>query len=225
VTGGDVQEHQLVGTGLAVSRGQFHRVTRVAQVQEVDALDHPAIIDIQTRDDTDCNRHPSSVRVVLSSVLSDWRVGWVTVACLCGCSSAPLVAGVRGDQPVWLVGLGVGVAGDAPAVQIDFAVMAPADQDELVEVGASAFGPGGHMVGLAFGGWSTAQDAPAVAHRQGDALGSGGESLRATDGEWFEPGVGQCPREGLVGSRGVVDQDGAVGASAHDESCRGIAEG
>ncbi len=126
---------------------------------------------------------------------------------------------------MWLVGLGVGVAGDAPAVQVNFAVMTPADQDEFVEVGAATFGPRGHMVGLTFGGRSSAQDAAAVAHRQGGALGAGGKSLRATDGEWFEPGVGQCPREGLVGSRGVVDQDGAVGASAHDESCRGIAEG
>ena len=89
-----------------------------------------------------------------------------------------------------LVGLGAGVAGDAPAVQIDFAVVTPADEDEFVEVGAAAFGPRGHMVGLAFGGGSTAQDAPTVAHRQGDALGSGSEAVRATDGERFEPRMG-----------------------------------
>src|SRR3984957_10207240 len=50
---GDVEEHQLVGAVPVVGRGQLDRVPGIAQVTEVDALDHPAVIDVQARDDPD----------------------------------------------------------------------------------------------------------------------------------------------------------------------------
>src|SRR5690606_35544908 len=49
--GGDVQEGQLVGALGVVTAGQLHRVAGVAQVLEVDALDHPAGVHVQARDD------------------------------------------------------------------------------------------------------------------------------------------------------------------------------
>ena len=50
--GGDVEEHELVGTGGAVARGELDRVARVTQVDEPDALDHPAAVDVEARDHT-----------------------------------------------------------------------------------------------------------------------------------------------------------------------------
>ena len=48
---GDVEEGELVGALLVVPRGELDRVARVAQVQEVDALDDAAGGDVQARDD------------------------------------------------------------------------------------------------------------------------------------------------------------------------------
>ena len=50
---GDVVEHQLVGALRVVAGGQLHGVAGVAQVQEVDALDHPAGVDVEAGDDPD----------------------------------------------------------------------------------------------------------------------------------------------------------------------------
>ena len=51
--GGDVVEHQLVGALSVVAGCQLHRVTGVAQIEEVDAFHHSPGVDIQTRDDPD----------------------------------------------------------------------------------------------------------------------------------------------------------------------------
>ena len=51
--GRHVEECQFVGALSVIRRGQFHRITGVAQVGEVDALDHPAGVDVQTRYDPD----------------------------------------------------------------------------------------------------------------------------------------------------------------------------
>src|SRR5690606_2520770 len=55
--GGDVEEGQLVRAFGVVPRGELDRVARVAQVLEVDALDHPAGVDVQTRDDPHSYTH------------------------------------------------------------------------------------------------------------------------------------------------------------------------
>ena len=57
VGGGDVEEGQLVGTLGVVGAGQLDRVAGVAQLLEVDALDHPAAVDVQARDHADGERH------------------------------------------------------------------------------------------------------------------------------------------------------------------------
>ena len=47
---GDIEEDQLVGALAVVAVGQLHRVARIAQVDEVHALDHAAAGDIETRE-------------------------------------------------------------------------------------------------------------------------------------------------------------------------------
>jgi len=49
--GGDVEEGQFVGALLVVATGDFHRVAGVAQLGEVDALDHAAIGHVQAGND------------------------------------------------------------------------------------------------------------------------------------------------------------------------------
>ena len=49
----DVEEGQLVGALGVVGPGQLDRVAGVAELLEVDALDHPAAVDVEARDDAD----------------------------------------------------------------------------------------------------------------------------------------------------------------------------
>jgi hypothetical protein len=50
VGGGDVEEDELVGAGGVVALGQLDRIARVADVDEVRALDHAAGVDVQAGD-------------------------------------------------------------------------------------------------------------------------------------------------------------------------------
>jgi hypothetical protein len=45
-----VEEHELVGALAIVVRRELHRIAGVADVNEFDALDDPAGIDVQARD-------------------------------------------------------------------------------------------------------------------------------------------------------------------------------
>src|SRR5260221_2288135 len=53
-TGGDVEEGNFIGALVIVFFGDFDRVAGVAQVDEIDALDHAAGVDVQTGDDAFC---------------------------------------------------------------------------------------------------------------------------------------------------------------------------
>src|SRR5690606_21905504 len=55
--GGDVEERQLVDTLLVVDGRHLDGVARIAQIDEVDALDHAARVDVQAGDDTDGETH------------------------------------------------------------------------------------------------------------------------------------------------------------------------
>ena len=55
--GGDVEEDELVGALGVVAAGQLDRVAGVAQVGEVDALDHAAGVDVEAGDDADGDGH------------------------------------------------------------------------------------------------------------------------------------------------------------------------
>ena len=60
VAGGDVQEHQLVGAGLVIGPRLGHRIAGVAQIDEADALDHPAALDIEAGDDPHLEHHAAA---------------------------------------------------------------------------------------------------------------------------------------------------------------------
>ena len=53
VARGDVEEAELVGAGGVVGAGALDRIAGVAQVDEVDALDDAAVLDVEAGDDAD----------------------------------------------------------------------------------------------------------------------------------------------------------------------------
>ncbi|MNL69966.1 hypothetical protein D3C87_1948940 [compost metagenome] len=52
--GGDIEEGELVSALRVVARGNFDRVACVAQLDEIDALDHTASGDVKTGNDSFC---------------------------------------------------------------------------------------------------------------------------------------------------------------------------
>ena len=58
---GDVEEGQLVGSLSPVASRELDRVTGVAEVLEVDALDDAAGVDVETGDDTNGEGHACSL--------------------------------------------------------------------------------------------------------------------------------------------------------------------
>ena len=53
VAGGDVEEAELVGAGRVIGDGRFHRIAGVAQIDEIDALDHAAVFHVEAGNDAD----------------------------------------------------------------------------------------------------------------------------------------------------------------------------
>lgn len=51
MAGGDVEEDQLVGAGRVVAAGQLHGITGIAQPDEIDAFDNPAIGHVEAGND------------------------------------------------------------------------------------------------------------------------------------------------------------------------------
>ncbi len=51
VPGGNVEKDELVGTIRFIPAGNFDRIAGIAQIDEMNALDHPAAIDVQTGND------------------------------------------------------------------------------------------------------------------------------------------------------------------------------
>ena len=49
--GVDVEKAQLVGPRRVIGARGIHRIARIAQVHEIDALDHAALVHIQAGDD------------------------------------------------------------------------------------------------------------------------------------------------------------------------------
>ena len=53
VAGGDVEEGELVGAGRVIGDGRFYRIAGVAQIDEIDALDHAAVFHVEAGNDAD----------------------------------------------------------------------------------------------------------------------------------------------------------------------------
>jgi hypothetical protein len=54
---GDVEETQFVRAGTVICDGALDRVAGVAQIDEVDALDDAAVLDVETGDDAGFEGH------------------------------------------------------------------------------------------------------------------------------------------------------------------------
>ena len=53
VAGGDVEKAELVGAGRVIGGGRLDRIAGVAQIDEVDALDDAAVLDVEAGNDAD----------------------------------------------------------------------------------------------------------------------------------------------------------------------------
>ena len=53
VAGGDVEEGELVGAGRVIGDRRLDRIAGVAQIDELDALDDAAVLDVEAGDDAD----------------------------------------------------------------------------------------------------------------------------------------------------------------------------
>ena len=53
VARGDVEKAQLVGAGRVIGDRRLHRIAGVAQIDEIDALDHAAVFDVEAGNDAD----------------------------------------------------------------------------------------------------------------------------------------------------------------------------
>ena len=51
VAGGDVEKAELVGAGGVIGDGAFDRIAGVAQIDEIDALDDAAVLDVEAGND------------------------------------------------------------------------------------------------------------------------------------------------------------------------------
>jgi hypothetical protein len=112
--------------------------------------------------------------------------------------------------------------GDGPVVVVDAVVVEGAEEDAVVEVGGSALGPPGDVVGFGEGGWvgAAGPGAAAVAFGEGEFLSAGEEAGAGAEVEdlgWAvqhhrdEVGVGGEAAEG-ASSDGFVDAVDGGGA-------------
>jgi hypothetical protein len=58
MAGGDVEEAELVRARRIIGARLLDRIAGILQIDEIDALDHPAIGDIETGNDADADGHP-----------------------------------------------------------------------------------------------------------------------------------------------------------------------
>ena len=101
-----VEERQLVGALRVVGGGQLDGIACVAQVLEVDALDHPAVVDVQARDDADREISGRSHRKSSGSPTD------LTISSICSCTpGAADQRRARGGRPRFTGQVGDDAAG------------------------------------------------------------------------------------------------------------------
>ena len=66
VAGGDVEEAQLVGAGRVICDGRLDRIAGVAQIDEIDALDHAAVFHVEAGNDADLEHQAAALAVRIS---------------------------------------------------------------------------------------------------------------------------------------------------------------
>src|SRR5690606_2432862 len=94
---GDVEEGQFVGALFVVEGGELDRITRIAQVLEVDTLDHPPRIHVEARDDPHGQRHVRSPSEPNCSA-TDCSVADCTISSISPCT--PGAAATTDPDPI-----------------------------------------------------------------------------------------------------------------------------
>src|SRR5439155_13803888 len=85
---GDVEEHELVRTGVGVRAAELDRVADVAQADEVDALDDASAGDVEARDQTRERHSDSRKRAPAAPLFSGWNCTPVNEPC-CAAATIP----------------------------------------------------------------------------------------------------------------------------------------
>ena len=86
--GGDVEQHELVGTLGVVSGGQLHGVAGVTESPELDTLDDPPAIDVEAGDDPHCS-HAATASEIESAPDNNARPTIAPASRWAGLSRAP----------------------------------------------------------------------------------------------------------------------------------------
>jgi hypothetical protein len=71
--GRDVEEAELVGPFPVVETGRLDRVAGIDQVDEIDALDHPAVLDVEAGDDADFQHDRTGSMALFLPRRAPWR--------------------------------------------------------------------------------------------------------------------------------------------------------
>ena len=131
-----------------------------------------------------------------------------TVPCSVGIGSSLKDRAVRGVAAVVLAVAGAGFV----VFDVVLAVVMPAQELQVVEVGWAAVGPVADVVGLAVAGWALAAGvlAVAVAGDERFPLGRGGDVGGAADVEDFGPAGHDHPAEGAVAQQELEAGGGEV---------------
>src|SRR5215467_12117630 len=70
MTGSDVKEAQLVRPRRIVCDGRLHWIAGVAQIDEIDSLDHPAVFHVEARNDADFEHQAAVLAARISASAS-----------------------------------------------------------------------------------------------------------------------------------------------------------
>src|ERR1039458_2263501 len=110
----DVEEAKLVGTGRVIGNGSFHRIAGVAQIDEIDALDHTAVFHVEAGNDADFEHGYAAVRasrMSLSASAAPSRPSSTAPPAMAPCSlrarglSSALMSSIEAKPPDAITGI------------------------------------------------------------------------------------------------------------------------
>ena len=76
MAGGDIQKHQFIRTGLAVTTSEFDRITGIAKADEIDALHHPSFGDIKAGNQAESDHGIRDMAVKVQPLSKPRRPCW-----------------------------------------------------------------------------------------------------------------------------------------------------
>jgi hypothetical protein len=69
----DVEEAELVRAGGVIGNGRFDRIAGVAQIDEIDTLDHAAVFHVEAGDDADFEHGYAAARISFNASAASSR--------------------------------------------------------------------------------------------------------------------------------------------------------